>query len=47
MKRVKKGEWYTSNDCKHNKKKLHMLFKGNNLFCNKFLMGWLVKSMGN
>ncbi len=28
MKGVKKGEWYTSNDCKHNKNQTAYAFKG-------------------
>jgi hypothetical protein len=27
--------------------KLHMLPKGENIFCKKFLMGWLMKNIGN
>jgi hypothetical protein len=46
MKGVKKREWYIGNDCKHIRNQTMYAFKGWE-FCNEFLMGWLVKNIGN
>ncbi len=47
MKWVKKGEWYIINDCKHRKNQAAYVSKRSYLFCNKFIMGWLVRSARN
>jgi hypothetical protein len=43
--RGEEGEWFISTNHKHNKNQIACILKGKNLFCNKFIMGWLVKSV--